>query len=61
MADLSDEEAYEVLHAALLKLGQSPGKTVRANTALTAARVALSGLQMGLLAAMDNEQKKEPD
>ena len=50
---LSDEEAYERLHAAWLALGTADGATVRADTALAAGRRALMLLQMGLLKASD--------
>jgi hypothetical protein len=54
MADitpLSDNEADDRLKAALAKLGEAPGATVRADTALTAARKMLALLSMGLLTA----------
>jgi hypothetical protein len=54
MADkrpLSDNEADDRLKAALNALGQAPGVTVAADTALAAARKALSLLSLGLIAA----------
>lgn len=50
---LSDTEAYDVLHRAFLALGSAKGETVRADTALSAARRSLLLLQMGLLQASD--------
>jgi hypothetical protein len=54
MADdkpLSDNQADDRLKTALAALGQAPGATVRADTALTAARKALALLSMGLITA----------
>jgi hypothetical protein len=54
MADnrpLSQNEADDRLKAALNALGEAPGVTVAADTALTAARRALSLISMGLIAA----------
>jgi hypothetical protein len=54
MADnrpLSDNEADDRLKAALNALGDAPGITVAADTALAAARKALSLLSLGLIAA----------
>ena len=54
MADnrpLSDNEADDRLKAALNALGEARGVTVAADTALTAARKALSLLSLGLIAA----------
>jgi hypothetical protein len=54
MADnrpLSDNEADDRLKAALNALGEAPGVTVAADTALAAARKALSLLSLGLIAA----------
>jgi len=54
MADnkpLSDNEADDRLKAALNALGEAPGVTAAANTALAAARKALSLLSLGLIAA----------
>jgi hypothetical protein len=59
MADkLSDDQAYERLHTALLALGKQEGQTVRGDTSLKAARRALALLQMGLLKAMDESSDK---
>lgn len=62
MADdkLSDDEAYETLHRAFLALGKKAGATVRADTALEAARRSLTLLQMGLLKASDEGDDKVP-
>jgi hypothetical protein len=54
MADnrpLSDNEADDRLKAALDALGEAPGLTVAADTALAAARRALSLISLGLKAA----------
>ena len=54
MADhrpLSENEADDRLKAALNALGEAPGVTVAADTALTAARRALSLISLGLIAA----------
>jgi hypothetical protein len=54
MADnrpLSENEADDRLKAALDALGEAPGATVVADTALTAARRALSLLSIGLIVA----------
>jgi len=54
MADnrpLSDNESEDRLKAALNALGEAPGVTVAADTALAAARKALSLLSLGLIAA----------
>lgn len=50
---LTDEEAYERLHAALLALGREEGVNARTDTALKTARRAIAILQIGLLAAKD--------
>jgi len=51
LAPLSDNEADDRLKDALAALGQAPGATVRADTALQAARKMLSLLSMGLICA----------
>ena len=55
---ISDDEAYERLHAALTALGREDGQTTRGDTALKAARKALALLQMGLIAAIDRERRE---
>jgi hypothetical protein len=64
MADnrpLSDNEADDRLKAALSALGEAPGVTVAADTALTAARKALSLLSLGLIAVgVKRELKARP-
>jgi hypothetical protein len=64
MADnrpLSDNEADDRLKAALNALGEAPGVTVAADTALTAARKALSLISLGLIAAgVKRELKARP-
>jgi hypothetical protein len=42
---LSDNQADDRLKAALAALGEPPGATIRANTALIAARKALAAFQ----------------
>jgi hypothetical protein len=62
MADnrpLSDNEADDRLKAALNALGQAPGVTAAADTALAAARKALSLLSLGLIAAGVKRELKE--
>lgn len=48
---LSDNQADDRLKAAITALGDAPGATVRADTALDAARKMLALLSMGLIAA----------
>lgn len=48
---LSDNEADDRLKDALGALGEAPGATIRADTALTAARKMLALLSLGLIAA----------
>ena len=64
MADnrpLSDNEADDRLKAALNALGEAPGVTVAADTALAAARKALSLISLGLIAAgVQRELKARP-
>ena len=48
---LTDNEADDRLKAALDALGTAPGATTAADTALAAARKALSLLSLGLIAA----------
>lgn len=48
---LSDNEADDRLKAALDVLGDEPGATIEANTALEAARRALNMLSLGLISA----------
>jgi hypothetical protein len=51
---LTDNEIYDVIHAALEALGRAQGVTVRGNTALEASRTMLRLMQMGLLKSMDD-------
>lgn len=51
--NLSDEEAHARLVAAREALGDEPGASVPANTALEAARRALVMFQFALVAAME--------
>jgi hypothetical protein len=64
MADnrpLSDNEADDRLKAALSALGEAPGVTLAADTALAAARKALSLLSLALIAAgVKRELKARP-
>ena len=55
---LTDDEAYALLHAAWLALGQADGETIRADTAMKAARRALIFLQLGLLKAIDEDSDR---
>lgn len=57
---LSDNEAHDRLSAAREVLGDVPGETVRADTALKAARQALSGLALALLFASETGADKVP-
>lgn len=52
---LSDNEAHDRLVAAREALGNASGSSVRADTALRAARRALNVLQVGLVAAAEAE------
>ncbi|GGE18165.1 hypothetical protein GCM10011390_41690 [Aureimonas endophytica] len=59
MADpLDDTAAYDRLFAALRELGTSPGATVRADTALKAARRSLNILMFSLLKAGEESADK---
>ena len=60
MPKLTDNEAYDLMHAALLKLGNDEAETLRATTALAAARMALHGLMFGLVAAMEVDSDDVP-
>jgi hypothetical protein len=58
---LDDCQADDRLKAALGALGEAPGATVRADTALQAARKMLALLSMGLISAgvkADSEQDR---
>jgi hypothetical protein len=50
---LSDNQIGDRLHAALEAIGTDEGETIRGNTALVAARQALSLLEQGLLIAAE--------
>lgn len=52
---LTDDQAHDALHAALLALGVAEGATIRANTALNAARTMLRLMQLGLLKAAEDD------
>jgi hypothetical protein len=56
-APLSDNQADDRIKAARAALGEAPGASIAANTALSAARQALSLLSLGLIAA---SVKNEP-
>lgn len=60
MKPLSDNQAHDVLTEARRALGDAPGQTVRADTALKAARQALSGLALALLYASETGSDKVP-
>ncbi len=58
---LSENEADDRLKAALNALGEAPGLSVAADTALAAARKALSLISLGLIAAgVQRELKARP-
>ena len=52
---LTDDQAHDALHAALLALGVAEGATARANTAIDAARTMLRLMQLGLLKAAEDD------
>lgn len=54
MKPLSDNQAHDALVEARRALGDAPGQTVRANTALEAARKTLAGLALALLVASES-------
>ena len=56
---LTDNQAHDALYAAREALGEAPGATVHGNTALEAARKALTMLAFGVLVAA-SVQKKRP-
>jgi len=53
---LTDEQVFERLHDALLALGDDLGSTVEGETALKAARQALTGLQLAMRFVIDREE-----
>jgi hypothetical protein len=57
---LTDVEAYDRLHEALLSLGKEPGETTHGDTAIQAARRTLAMLQVGLLVIMEKSKAPEP-
>ncbi len=57
---LTDNQAHDRLSAALEALGDEPGVTTRADTALSAARRALSMLSFGLLYASEKGLDEVP-
>lgn len=59
-APLSDNEAHDLLFEARRVLGEVDGETVRADTALKAARRALSGLALALLVASEEGSDTVP-
>lgn len=60
MKPLSDNQAHDLLTEARRALGDAPGDTVRADTALKAARQALSGLALALLYASEAGSDEVP-
>lgn len=60
MPGLSDNQAGDRLSAALEALGEEPGATLRADTALIAARKALAMLALGLLYASEKGMDEVP-
>jgi DNA polymerase III epsilon subunit-like protein len=57
---LSDQEALDRLARASDALGVDPGETVRAHTALTTARAAVSLLMLGLEKAAEDGADEVP-
>lgn len=57
---LSDNEVHDRLVAAVEALGTRPGATVRGDTALLAARRALSLFQLALLMAIEQDGDELP-
>ncbi len=58
---LSDTQAADRLQSAHIMLGEAPGATILGNTALEAARKALSLLTLGLIAAVERrDQLSDP-
>jgi len=57
---LSDTEACERLGVALIALGNEAAANPTANTALIAARLALTAYQMALLASIEQQPKIQP-
>lgn len=57
---LSDTEAYDRLHKALLALGKEDGETAVGDTALKAARRALLLLQASLVMKMEEAEGDPP-
>lgn len=60
MAKLSDDEAHERLLKASLALGEEPGDSVRAHTALSAARKAMTMLILGFEQACEEDADAVP-
>lgn len=60
MGKLSDEGVSDRLYAALDALGEEQGETVRGATTLDAARQALTFLNLGLLAAGNDDADANP-
>ena len=55
---LTDNQAHDALYAARQALGEAPGATVHGNTALEAARKALTMLAFGVLVAGERAEKR---
>lgn len=60
MKPISDNQAHDLLTEARRALGDAPGETTRADTALKAARQALSGLALALLYASETGSDSVP-
>lgn len=60
LVTLSDNAAHDRLIEARRALGDAPGETVRADTALKAARKALDGLALALLVASESGSDEVP-
>lgn len=57
---ISDNQAHDRLTEARRALGDAPGRTKRATSALKAARDALSGLALALLVASEKDDDAVP-
>lgn len=57
---MPDREVYDRLHSALLAMGDADGATVHGDTAIKAARRAVTMLQVGVLTVMDKSKDQEP-
>ncbi len=60
MPKLTDDEAYDRMHAASVALGNDEAETTRANTALETCRRALQMMMFGLIAAQEAKSDEVP-